>query len=204
MQNNDVYKTILNLSEGIFKDKGSKFIARAYPVTTEEEIKEILSGLKKEFYDARHHCFAYRLGPKGEKFRANDDGEPSSSAGKPILGQLLSKELTNLVVFVIRYFGGTKLGVPGLINAYKSATIDAIENNTVIEKTINEVYSIEYDYLVMNDVMKIIKDEEPEIQKQEFELICKMHLSIRQEKAARLSERLEKVESLILKHLGTF
>ncbi|MBN1111477.1 MAG: YigZ family protein [Bacteroidales bacterium] len=195
---NDTYKTIESPSEGIFKDKGSKFISFAYPISNEEEIKPIITDLKKQFYDARHHCFAFRIGYQGEQFRANDDGEPSSTAGKPILGQLLSNEITNVIVVVVRYFGGTKLGVPGLINAYKNATIDALENATIIEKTIDIHFNITFDYIVMNDVMKIIKDLSPNIIKQDFELVCNMQLSIRKSESEQLREKLSKVTSLTI------
>jgi len=195
---NDTYKTIESPSEGIFKDKGSKFISFAYPISNEEEIKPIITDLKKQFYDARHHCFAFRIGYQGEQFRANDDGEPSSTAGKPILGQLLSNEITNVIVVVVRYFGGTKLGVPGLINAYKNATIDALENATIIEKTIDIHFNITFDYIVMNDVMKIIKDLSPNIIKQDFELVCNMQLSIRKSESEQLREKLLKVTSLTI------
>jgi len=195
---NDTYKTIESPSEGIFKDKGSKFISFAYPISNEEEIKPIITDLKKQFYDARHHCFAFRIGYQGEQFRANDDGEPSSTAGKPILGQLLSNKITNVIVVVVRYFGGTKLGVPGLINAYKNATIDALENATIIEKTIDIHFNITFDYIVMNDVMKIIKDLSPNIIKQDFELVCNMQLSIRKSESEQLREKLSKVTSLTI------
>ncbi len=192
----DTYKTLDSNSEGLYKEKGSKFIAYAYPVTSEEQIKEIVAGLKKEYYDARHHCFAFRLGADGKRYRANDDGEPSGSAGKPIYGQLLSYELTNVLVVVIRYFGGTKLGVPGLIRAYREATVDAIESNTIIEKTVDVIFNIEFDYLVMNDVMKIIKDLNPNIESQSYEMLCTMRLSIRMSEYDQLINRLKKVTSL--------
>ena len=194
----DTYKTIESPCEGIFKDKGSKFISFAYPISNEEEIKPIITDLKKQFYDARHHCFAFRIGYQGEHFRANDDGEPSSTAGKPILGQLLSNDITNIMVVVVRYFGGTKLGVPGLINAYKNATIDALENATIIEKTIDIHFNITFDYIVMNDVMKIIKDLSPNIINQDFELVCNMQLSIRKSESEQLREKLLKVTSLTI------
>lgn len=192
----DTYKTIESPSQGIFKDKGSKFISFAYPISHEDDVKPIIQELKKEYYDARHHCFAFRLGYQGEHFRANDDGEPSSTAGKPILGQLLSNEITDILVVVVRYFGGTKLGVPGLINAYKSAAIDAIQNSTIIEKTIDIHYNITFDYIVMNDVMKIIKDSSPNIISQNFELVCNMELSIRKANSELFNEKLSKITSL--------
>ena len=192
----DTYKTIVAPSEGIYKEKGSKFIAYAYPIRTEDEVKEHVQKLKKEYFDARHHCYAYRLGGKGEQFRTNDDGEPSGTAGKPILGQLLSHELTNVLVVVIRYFGGIKLGTSGLIYAYKTATSDAIANAEIVERTIDEQLSITFGYAVMNDVMRIIKEEQPDILSQQLDMACQMNLAIRKSKSDRLKERLQKIEGL--------
>ena len=193
---NDTYKTIANSSEGLYKEKGSKFIAYAYPVSSEEEIKEHIAKLKKEYYDARHHCYAYMLGADKSVSRANDDGEPSSTAGKPILGQILSNDLTNILIVVIRYFGGTKLGVSGLIHAYKTAAAVAIDNAEVLEKTVNDIYDIHFDYLVMNDVMRIIKEDQPEQLGQDFNLTCKITLSIRQSEVDRIIERFKKIDSV--------
>ncbi|WP_320019247.1 YigZ family protein [Labilibaculum manganireducens] len=192
----DTYKTINLASVGLYKEKGSKFIAYAYPVTNEEEIKEYIANLKKEYYDARHHCYAYMLGADKSEYRANDDGEPSSTAGKPILGQILSNDITNILIVVIRYFGGTKLGVSGLIHAYKTAAADAIANTEIIEKTVNDIYNINFDYLVMNDVMKIIKDDQPEQLGQDFNLTCQITLSIRQSEADRILEKFSKIDSV--------
>ncbi|WP_075603002.1 IMPACT family protein [Saccharicrinis aurantiacus] len=192
----DSYNTIEHPSEGLYKEKGSKFIAYAYPVYTEEQIKERVAELKDKYYDARHHCFAWQLGVDGKRFRANDDGEPSGSAGKPIHGQIKSHELTNILVVVVRYFGGTKLGVPGLIRAYKEATIDAINNGTIIEKTVNDVYQINFDYLVMNDIMRIVKEEKLNLTKQDFNLTCTVVFSLRQSEVAHVIGRIEKVESV--------
>ncbi len=155
----DNFKTIIAPAEGLFKDKGSKFIAYAFPVETEEEVKDYLQIVKKEHFDARHHCYAYILGPDKEKFRMNDDGEPSSTAGRPIYGQLLSFQVTNIVVIVVRYFGGTKLGVSGLINAYKMATKDALENANIVQKEVEFDCSITFDYLMLNKMMKILKTD---------------------------------------------
>lgn len=199
----DTYKTIQQKAEGLYKEKGSKFIAYAYPVTMEEEAKEIVQGLKKEYYDARHHCYAYRVGPKGEAFRMNDDGEPSSTAGRPIYGQLLSFDVTNLLVVVIRYFGGTKLGVSGLINAYQSATKDALENAEIVEKTVDACYEVKFGYHMLNDVMKVIKDEQPNIERQEFDNSCTIRLSIRQSRAAVLEAKLTNIDGLSIDNLGT-
>ena len=154
----DSYKSIAAPSEGLFKDNGSRFIARAYPVETEEEVKEIVAGLKKEYYDARHHVYAYRLGYKGDKFRANDDGEPSGSSGRPVLGQIDSNNLSDILVVVIRYFGGIKLGIPGLIRAYKTSTADALANAEIVEKIASKRYKVTFGYMSMNSVMKVFKD----------------------------------------------
>ena len=192
----DVFKTITAPSEGLYKEKGSRFIAFAFPVSTEEQIREILDGLKDKYYDARHHCYAWRLGAEKTLFRANDDGEPSSTAGKPILGQIQSKDLTDILIVVIRYFGGIKLGVSGLINAYREAASAALANAVVEERTVNVTLRIRFDYLVMNTVMNNIKDEEPEVLERNFGSECEMLLSIRQKNMPRLRDRLEKVESL--------
>ncbi|WP_461642583.1 IMPACT family protein [Labilibaculum euxinus] len=192
----DTYKTINPASEGLYKEKGSKFIAYAYPVTNEEEIKEYIAHLKKEYYDARHHCYAYMLGADKSEYRANDDGEPSSTAGKPILGQILSNDITNILIVVIRYFGGTKLGVSGLIHAYKTAAADAIANTEIIEKTVNDIYDVNFDYLVMNDVMKIIKEDQPEQLGQDFNLTCQITLSIRQSEVDKIIEKFSKIDSV--------
>lgn len=199
----DSYKTIQNIAEGIYKEKGSKFIAYAFPVTCEEDIKKEIDKLKKEYYDARHHCYAYMLGADKKTFRANDDGEPSSTAGKPILGQILSSDLTNILIVVVRYFGGTKLGVSGLIHAYKTAAFDAISNAEIIEKTVNDIYDIHFDYLVMNDVMRIIKEEEPLQIDQDFNLTCKITLSIRQSDVEKIIERFSKIDSVKSDHIRT-
>ncbi len=192
----DNYLTIAKTSEGLYKEKGSKFIAYAYPVSTEEEIKQLITDLKKEYYDARHHCYAYMLGADKKNYRANDDGEPSSTAGKPILGQILSNNITNILIVVIRYFGGTKLGVSGLITAYKTAAADAIANAEIIEKTVNDIYNIHFDYLVMNDIMKIIKEEQPLQITQNFNLTCTITLSIRQSDVERIIEKMNKIDSV--------
>jgi len=175
----DTYKSIAAPSKGIYKELGSKFLAFAYPVETEEEIKQILTDIRKEYFDARHHCYAWRLGLNGEPFRMNDDGEPSSTAGRPIHGQLLSQELSDILVVVVRYFGGVKLGVPGLIRAYKTATQDALANATVIEKVAGEHFTLRFDYLQMNDVMKVLKDMGITPLKQEFDLSCTLEVRVR-------------------------
>ena len=192
----DVYRTIEKSAEGLYKEKGSRFIALAYPVENEEEIKTIVACLKDEYYDARHHCYAWRLGADKSRFRMNDDGEPSSTAGKPILGQIQSCDLTNILIVVVRYFGGTKLGVSGLINAYREAAADALQHATIVEKTVDERLRIRFNYLVMNDIMKIVKEVEPEVLERNFELECEMLLSIRQKNMPALRSRLEQVESV--------
>ena len=192
----DLYKTIIKPSEGNYKEKGSKFPAFAFPVYNEDEIKEILDRLKKDYYDARHHCYAWRLGADKTRYRANDDGEPSSTAGKPILGQIQSNDLTNILIVVIRYFGGTKLGVSGLINAYRTAAADAISNAEFIEKTVNDIYKIEFSYAAMNDVMKILKDEQIDQFDQKFDLQCKIKISVRQSEIEMIIEKFLNIESV--------
>lgn len=192
----DTYKTILNPSEGLFKDKGSKFIAYAYPVTSEDQIREIVLTIKKEHHSARHHCYAWRLGYEKLLFRANDDGEPSSTAGKPILGQIQSFDLTNILIVVVRYFGGTLLGVSGLINAYRNAALDAINQAEIVEKLVEKQLLIEFDYGVMNEVMKIFKDEKLLQVDPQFDLRCQIKTWIRLSDLNRIEEGLKKIDGL--------
>lgn len=192
----DSYLTIAEPAEAIYKERSSKFLTYAYPVESEDEIKILLDALRKEYYDATHHCYAYRLGAHGETFRANDDGEPSGTAGKPILGQLLSANLTNCLVVVVRYFGGTKLGVSGLIQAYKESTAEVIAVSKIIEKTVDRIIKIDFDYISMNGVMRIIKEMNPRIDEQVFDNICTMHLRIRESEADQLLAKLSKVEGV--------
>ena len=199
----DTYKTISKPSEGIFKDKGSKFLAFAYSVYSEEEVKEILKKLRKEEHNARHHCYAYRLGIDKKIYRVNDDGEPSNSAGKPILGQIQSKDLTNILIVVVRYFGGTLLGIGGLINAYRSAAADALNNAEITTKTVDDKFEITYDYAAMNDVMKIIKDEKLEHIIKQDGMSCCVSLSIRKSHTGRIIERLKKIGTLEVKFIQT-
>ena len=194
----DSYLTIESDAEAIFKEKSSKFLCYAYHVESEEEITAHLEVLRKRYYDATHHCDAWRLGPFGEKFRANDDGEPSSTAGKPILGQLLSREITNCLIVVVRYFGGTKLGVPGLISAYKESAAAVLDEAKVVERTVDTLVKVDFSYVVMNDVMRIIKDEQPTIVEQIFDNLCSMTLSIRNRKAELVLGKLRKVEGAII------
>ena len=190
----DSFKTIARAAETTYRQLSSKFLTYAYPVETEVEIKEYLDALRKRWYDATHHCYAWRLGPHGEQFRANDDGEPSSTAGKPILGQLLSQEITNCLVVVVRYFGGTKLGVPGLIAAYKESTAQVLAECEIVEKTVDVTMRVEFSYVAMNDIMRIVKDMQPRIVDQQFDNLCIMTLSIRESESEQLLGRLEKVE----------
>jgi uncharacterized YigZ family protein len=185
----DTYRTVTEISEGIYKEKGSKFIARCYPVRTESEVKQRLEEIKKEYFDARHHCYAYIIGYDKSGWRMNDDGEPSGTAGKPIYGQLQSFDLTNCLLVVVRYFGGIKLGVSGLINAYKAAARDAIENSTIIEKTINEIYRLEYPYEMINDAMKLLKDNEGQIIETGYETQSFIIFKIRRNNAIKLKSK---------------
>ena len=168
----DTYLTIQDKSEGIYTEKRSKFLAFAHPVETIDEIKDLLTDYKKKYYDARHVCYAYMLGPERTDFRANDDGEPSSTAGKPILGQINSRELTNILVVVIRYFGGVKLGTSGLIVAYREAAAEALSAATVIEKTIEETVTFTFPYVMMNSVMRVVKELNPRIVEQKYDETC--------------------------------
>lgn len=195
MKQEDTYKTITSLSEGIYTEKRSKFIAIAIPVRTLEEVKSHLETYQKKYYDARHVCYAYMLGHERLNFRANDNGEPSGTAGKPILGQINSNELTDILIIVVRYFGGIKLGTSGLIVAYKAAAADAIANATIIEKTVDDDISVVFEYPFMNDIMRIVKEEEPEILEQSYDMDCVMRLRIRRSMMPKLRSRLEKVET---------
>ena len=179
MELQDQYRSIAAPSEGLFKDNGSRFIALAYPVETEEEVKSIVAGLRKEYHDARHHCYAYRLGYKGEVWRASDDGEPSGSAGRPILGQIDSLGLSDILVVVVRYFGGIKLGIPGLIRAYKTSTADALSSARIVDKIASRHFRLQFDYLSMNAVMKVLKDMDLPQSAQEFGESCSLQTSVR-------------------------
>lgn len=191
----DTYKTITDTVEGIYTEKRSKFIAIAIPVRTIEEIKGHLETCQKKYYDARHVCYAYMLGHERKDFRANDNGEPSGTAGKPILGQINSNELTDILIVVVRYFGGIKLGTSGLIVAYKAAAAEAISNASIIEKTVDEDITVAFEYPFMNDIMRIVKEEGPVILEQSYDMDCMMKLRIRQSLILKLRTRLEKVET---------
>ncbi|MGL5890690.1 MAG: IMPACT family protein, partial [Bacteroidia bacterium] len=186
-----------------FKDRGSRFLAFAYPVTTEDEIKVHLERLRKEHFGANHHCYAWRLGADKQRFRANDDGEPSGTAGRPILGQLQSFDLTNVAVIVVRYFGGTLLGAGGLVQAYKQSAAEALKAAHIIEQHITEVYSLQFNYDAMNAVMKLLKEFEAEQRAQVFELECSLEFSIRMRDATALCEALQKLEGVKLKWIAS-
>ncbi len=188
----DTYRTIRNRATGQYKEKGSKFIAIASPVRDENEVKKELEAIRKEYYDARHHCFAYVIGFNREAYRINDDGEPSGTAGRPIHGQILSYDLTNVLIVVVRYFGGIKLGVSGLINAYKTAAGDALSQAEIAEMTVNEVYEVSFDYTVMNEIMKIVKEENLELLNTKFDLDCSLIFKIRKREADRVNSRIRK------------
>ena len=196
---NDSYKTIRAVSEGYYSEKRSRFISYAIPVRTLEEVKEAVAKYRKEYYDARHVCWAYMLGHERLNFRANDDGEPSSTAGKPILGQINSNELTDILIVVIRYFGGIELGTSGLIVAYRTAAAEAIAAAEIEERTVDETFTIQFEYPYLNSVMRIVKEDGPTILAQQFEMDCEMTLRIRQGEAERLRNRLPKVDSCRLK-----
>ena len=192
----DTYRSIEGESKGLFKDNGSRFIALAFPVETEEAVKEIVAGLRKEYHDARHHCYAYRLGLKGDVWRASDDGEPSGSAGRPILGQIDSMGLSDILVVVVRYFGGIKLGIPGLIRAYKTSTSDALSNASVITKVAGVNYRLTFDYLSMNAVMKVLKDMDIPQSSQDFSAQCSMNVRVRLSQDEIFKEKLKDVAEL--------
>ncbi|MCX2453658.1 YigZ family protein [Pedobacter sp. PLR] len=199
----DTYKTITAPAEGLFKDRGSKFIAFAYPIRSEDEVKPILAQLRSAHGKARHFCWALRLSPDRSIFRIQDDGEPSGTAGRPILNTLLSTDLTNILIVVVRYFGGTLLGVPGLINAYKSAAIEAIQAAEIVEKTVNDVYELTFDYLSMNDVMRLFKEEQLHILSQEFDNSCSIKFEVRKAQLNQVLGKIEKIDGVKLSYLHT-
>lgn len=201
--NDDTYKIISTCGEGLYKEKGSKFIAETFVVTSEDEAKAAVASVKKKYFDARHHCYAYMIGPDKKTFRSSDDGEPSGTAGKPILNQILSTDVTNLCIVVTRYFGGIKLGTSGLINAYKTAAREALDNSTIVEKTINEIYSLEFEYPLMNEVMRILKDEELEQLNPRFELDCYLEFSTRKNDAPRIEEKFRNLFGVKISHVKT-
>lgn len=199
----DTYTTISQAKEGLFKDRGSKFLAFAYPISNEQEVKKYHDILRSQHPKANHHCYAYRLGTDRNQFRVNDDGEPSGSAGRPILNVLLSKDLTNILVVVVRYFGGTLLGVPGLINAYKSATTEVLANAEFIQKTVNDVYEISFDFETMNDVMKVVKEFSLKISNQTYDNRCILTIEVRKSILNQVLTKMEKIDSLTIQYLST-
>lgn len=194
----DTYRTITAKSEGTYSQLRSKFLAFAAPVHTIDEAMAFVSEIQKKYYDARHCCYAYMIGPQRDVFRANDNGEPSGTAGKPILGQINSAELTDIVIAVVRYFGGIKLGTSGLIQAYRAAAAEALAAATVVEKTVDLTLRISFDYLMLNDVMRIIKDEQPAVLAQDFDNLCTMTLSLRADSMPRLRSRLENLREVTI------
>lgn len=199
MMADDTYKTITGVVDSCYTEKRSRFIAYAVPVRTVEEVKEQVDKFRKQYYDARHVCWAYMLGPDRSTFRANDDGEPSGTAGKPILGQINSLELTDILVVVIRYFGGIKLGTGGLIVAYRAAAAEALSLAEIEERTVDEEITVQFEYPFMNGIMRIIKEDNPEVLSQSFDMNCEMTLRIRKSEADKLRNRLLKVGTAYLK-----
>lgn len=199
----DTYKILVEEGDGLYKEKGSKFIAKAFAVYSEDDVKMRLSEIKKQYFDARHHCYAFMLLPDKSCYRSSDDGEPSGTAGKPILNQILSKDVTNVCVVVVRYFGGIKLGVPGLINAYKAAAREALDNAVIIEKTIDEIYSVVFDYPLLNEVMRVLKDENIEQRNPRYELNCYLEISVRKNDADRVVEKLKRLYGVEVNYLKT-
>ena len=197
----DEYRTVAHEATGIYKEKGSRFLAFAYNVTSADEAKALVKEKQKQFHDARHHCYAWRLGAGDGETKVGDDGEPSGTAGRPILGQILSAELTNIVVIVVRYFGGIKLGTGGLIVAYKTATADALQNADIVLRTFNARLSVSFPYLAMNGVMKTLKDSTANVEAQNFDTDCQMTLSVRIGEKERLVERLNDVDGVAVEEL---
>lgn len=198
METNDTFKTIAAPSEGLFKNKGSKFIAYVYPVKTEDEIKKHIKMLKEQHYKARHHCYAFRLGKNGEVYRANDDGEPSGTAGRPIYGQLLSFELTNVLVVVVRYFGGTLLGTSGLINAYKTATCEILSQSELVEVIVSDIYQLRFDYTIQSQVERVIKQFDLTITDAVYEMDCTYDIEVRKSISLMAADKFKKIEGLKL------
>ncbi|MEA3476965.1 MAG: YigZ family protein [Bacteroidota bacterium] len=192
----DEFRTITAMAKGLYKEKGSKFISIAVPVRDEDEVQGKLEEIRKQYHDARHHCYAFRLGYKGETYRTNDDGEPSGTAGKPIYGQILSKELTDILIIVVRYFGGTKLGVSGLITAYKSASRDALEQAKIITGTIDDCYEVHFAYPLMNEVMRLVKNYKLKLLNQHFELTCTIVFLVRRSKSGEVHEKFSKINGV--------
>jgi uncharacterized YigZ family protein len=199
----DKYKEIKSATTGVYKEKGSKFIAYSFPVHSEENVKEKLEEVKKLEHSARHHCYAYILNPDKSAQRANDDGEPSSTAGKPILGQILSNDLTNILIVVVRYFGGVKLGVPGLIRSYKTAAAEAILEATIVTKTIKEHYEVSFKYPQMNDVMRLVKEFDLEVVNTDFQIECKLIFAVPKSKTELVVQAYKKNHELRIEYIKT-
>ena len=198
----DTYKYISKASEEVlFKDKNSKFFGFAFPITTEEEAKAHIEDLKKKHHQARHWCYAWKIGKENHQFRANDDGEPSNTAGMPIYGQIQSFDVTNILIVVVRHYGGIKLGVSGLINAYKTAAQMALENSKIVKRTIDEIFVIKFDYPEMNLVMRVIKEHNLNIIKQKLELNCEIHISVRKKIAEEIFKKFESIYKVEIKNL---
>jgi len=198
----DSYLTIATLTEGIYKEKGSKFIAFSIPVENAEQVKELVKSYKKEYYDARHVCFAYMIGAERKEWRANDDGEPSGTAGRPILGQINSRELTNILLIVVRYFGGILLGTGGLTTAYKEAAADALNQAQIIEKTVDCEITIHFEYTLMNNVMRIVKETNAQILDQGYDNDCFMKLSIRKQELPSITSKMMKIIGVLIENGG--
>lgn len=196
MADTDRYKTVETISAGLYKEKGSRFVAALHPVKNENEIKTILEGIRKEHHEARHHCYAWVLGAEGIRYRSNDDGEPSGTGGRPILGQIRANGLTNILIVVSRYFGGTLLGVSGLINAYKTAAASALENTRIVEQFVMESYKLIFPYKSMNDVMKIVKEENIDHSGHLFNIDCSMNIHFRSSFKQKIIGRLSRIEGL--------
>ncbi|ARK10491.1 YigZ family protein [Fibrella sp. ES10-3-2-2] len=198
MHFDDTFRTLAAPTTGEFRDRGSKFLAFAYPIRSEIDTRTYLDALRTQHPKAVHHCYAYRLGLDRNNYRANDDGEPGGSAGRPILNVLYSRELTNVLVVVVRYFGGTLLGVPGLINAYKTATVAALDEGVITEQTINETYRVRYPFEQMNDVMRLVKEQQLTVLKQDYDTACILEVEIRKSLVGTVLERLAKLEGISL------
>ena len=199
----DSYKVVTMPGEGLYKEKGSKFFAEAFPVHSEAEVKAKVAEIKKKYFDAKHHCYAFIIGPDKSCYRSSDDGEPSDTAGKPILNQILSKDLTNVCVVVTRYFGGQLLGVPGLINAYKTSAREALDNCGVMEKTVDEVYSVSFGYPLLNEVMRILKEENLEQRNTKFELDCYLEIAVRKSISNKIVDKLDRIYGVEVNYLKT-
>ena len=199
----DSYKVVTMPGEGLYKEKGSKFFAEAFPVHSEAEVKAKVAEIKKKYFDAKHHCYAFIIGPDKSCYRSSDDGEPSGTAGKPILNQILSKDLTNVCVVVTRYFGGQLFGVPGLINAYKTSAREALDNCGVIEKTVDEVYSVSFGYPLLNEVMRILKEENLEQRNTKFELDCYLEIAVRKSISNKIVDKLDRIYGVEVNYLKT-